>query len=324
MSTATAGCSKKQLAFGFAGDQIQDSSRRQVSATTCNDYAVVPAASSGYCGQIIGNAFEIKGLSSLTAGSSLKVCLPIDNKIPTCPGKYTTYDISKAKSDRTPGPPLNAAVVVNGGELCANVQTDGGPSMMFFPILRTSDSKPHVGFTGQVVKAEMTLSYASKELFTVARQDAFKSALASTIGASGISASDIVILKICDANGCTVVYSNRRSTSSGVTVEYQVQVAANAGVTTTQISNTMSGSSFSQSFTTALNQELGPGSSITATLNQNSVKAETVTASQPAGATTTTPAPTSAPGISSASVSSGSVTATLLSLFVSLAALLRS
>jgi hypothetical protein len=103
MSTATAGCSKKQLAFGFAGDQIQDSSRRQVSATTCNDYAVVPAASSGYCGQIIGNAFEIKGLSSLTAGSSLKVCLPIDNKIPTCPGKYTTYDISKAKSDRTPG-----------------------------------------------------------------------------------------------------------------------------------------------------------------------------------------------------------------------------
>jgi len=152
--------------------------------------------------------------------------------------------------------------------------------------MRTKDKLPYTAFSGEVVKKELVLNLASKELFTVKRQLAFKTSIAQAIADStGMTAADLVdaviIESVCDSSGC-INYVARRSTSGSITVKYQVQ--GRSGVNLDDVTTALESDNFVNTFTQKMADN---GSPVTASLPS----ANTGTPTPPPSDTTT-----SAPG----------------------------
>jgi len=256
--------------------------RRQAPQPTCADYEVIKNSNNEVVGQLIGNGFTITGIGALGAGKSINVCVPPDStgSIPLCTHKYPVQDLALGTADKKPGVPLMVAVTNSKGKLCANIMTPAGATtLVVYPIIRTANggavTAPPAGI---VVTAQLTFSgMSSKDQFTVSRQSSFRTAMAQTLaaqGATGVSATDIVITKICDVGGsCTILVSTRRQGGSGVTVEFRVQVADAASFTATQVSSALQSNSFNNAFSS--NMATAGGGTWTVAIDTSTITQQT-------------------------------------------------
>jgi len=261
--------------------------RRNGVSLSCTDFEIVKNANNEVIGQVVGAAAVIEGVAS----SEVLLCIKIEDSetIPQCDYKYTVLDFAPGLSNNQPGLPLQASITLDkSNRACGTVsalQSSIAGSLTVWPILRTSDMAPYVVWSGPTVKREIVLSYASKDLFTLKRRNAFKESVAQVLKDKGIQVSDtdVVIIKVCDSNGCTTFVNRRRGmrrNTDSVTVEYQVQIQS--GVDASAVESAVDDSTFTDSFET-----------------QMANRGETVTASFPPPETT--PVPTGGDGAATTS-----------------------